>query len=106
MTIRPGAGKGALGDDPHLIEVGIGTPLAKKRALKPKDPVTMPSDLLEQATRAAGMFQRSALGYLDHSDCRARLEVDAMSIVEIMAAMGFISKTGQLTKRGNSDDAE
>lgn len=61
MTNRSGAGKAALGDDPRLIEVGIGIPLAKKRALQPIHPITMPSDLLEQAARAAGMFQRSAI---------------------------------------------
>lgn len=57
--------------------------------------------LLRDAAREAGLFQRSALGHLDHKDWSNRVRADGQRLVNLLRDMGFSptdSGTAKLTQ--------
>lgn len=45
--------------------------------------------LLRDAAREAGLFQRSALGHLDHKDWSNRVRADGQRLINLLCDMGF-----------------
>lgn len=70
------------------------------------DPGSMPSPLLAQAARTAGLFQRSALGHLEHPDWHSRFEADGKALAEALGALGFVANVQGSRETGNSDDRQ
>lgn len=53
------------------------------------DAAAMPARLLIEATRYAGMFQRSTLGHLDHHSWFDRVQNDGQRLIDVLTRMGF-----------------
>lgn len=49
--------------------------------------------LLGDSVRAAGQFQRSALGHIDHEHWLERLRADGQRLVDLLTQMGFSPST-------------
>lgn len=49
----------------------------------------IPRSVLLEATRAAGAFQRSALGYLDHHEWSDRVRSDGQRLINVLTEIGF-----------------
>lgn len=45
--------------------------------------------MLADSVRAAGQFQRSALGHMDHEHWLARVRTDGQKLIDLLAQMGF-----------------
>jgi hypothetical protein len=59
----------------------------------------IPVGLLLDATRTAGMFQRSALGHLDHHAWLDRVQSDGQKLMDVLSQMGFRPRTDRPVKR-------
>lgn len=46
--------------------------------------------MLQNATREAGAFQRSALGHIEHRDWLDRVRADGQRLTDLLREMGFI----------------
>ncbi|GEM_PF-2705259 len=49
--------------------------------------------LLAEAVRAAGQFQRSALGHMDHENWLDRVKSDGQRLADLLKQMGFTPNT-------------
>jgi hypothetical protein len=76
--------------------------VVEKRLRQPKHLIAIPSELRLQATLSARSFQRSALGYLDHSDWQEWVRTDAESLVTVLAAMGFVAEVSRVAGTNNA----
>lgn len=70
----------------------IAPTMVERSTRQPKHLVSIPLELLLQATHSARSFQRSALGYLDHPGWQERVRADAENLVDVLAAMGFLAR--------------
>lgn len=61
----------------------------RRREQGERDQPAIPVSLLLEATRTAGMFQRSALGHLDHHAWLDRVQSDGQKLIDVLAQMGF-----------------
>lgn len=59
----------------------------------------IPVSLLLEATRTAGMFQRSALGHLDHHAWLDRVQSDGQRLIDVLTQMGFRARSERAPKR-------
>lgn len=50
---------------------------------------TISPHLLRDTARAAGMFQRSVLGHLDHKEWLGRVRADGQRLMDLLSEMGF-----------------
>jgi hypothetical protein len=67
---------------------------SKERIRANRRPATGNADalangLLRDAAREAGLFQRSALGHLDHKDWSNRVRADGQRLIDLLRDMGF-----------------
>jgi hypothetical protein len=53
------------------------------------DADSLANGLLRDAAREAGLFQRSALGHLDHKDWSNRVRADGQRLIDLLRDMGF-----------------
>lgn len=60
----------------------------------------IPAPLLLEATRVAGMFQRSVLGHLDHHEWLDRVGKDGQRLIDVLAQMGFVPAAKTAPKAG------
>ncbi|MYL98244.1 hypothetical protein GR702_10750 [Novosphingobium sp. FGD1] len=61
-----------------------------------RERAAIPVSLLLEATRTAGMFQRSALGHLDHHAWLDRVQSDGQRLIDVLSQMGFRPKVEKL----------
>jgi hypothetical protein len=67
------------------VSAGVTSAISR---LEPAEPRIARSVLLE-ATRAAGAFQRSALGHLDHHEWSDRVRSDGQRLINVLTEIGF-----------------
>jgi len=59
----------------------------------------LPTPVLRDAARTAGMFQRSVLGHLDHKEWLGRVRADGQKLIDLLTEMGFTPGEGATKPR-------